>query len=181
MEELTFRNDETPYLVFACAKCSQYSYVKTVQKTKKCLRCGRTHQVKDILNLGVVVYGMSTAVDTVKQKQSELGIPEFRSESDFVVATNNFKARATEPKKKKNPLSEIHNNEDKSYEEKFKEMLLELSNLYAKFPMYMLKIIAENYGIPTSKLTELVNGSKKAGVLTLLKDERYYYKVNKKS
>jgi len=180
MEELTFRNDETPYLVFACKKCRQYSYVKTVQKTKKCLRCGRTHQVKDILSLGEVVYGMTAAVDIVKQKQSELGVPEFRSESDFVVATNFFKARATEPRSKKNSLSEKHKDEEKSYEEQFKKMLLELSNLYGKFPMYMLKIMAENYGISTSKLTELVKASKKAGLLTVSKDENYYYKVNKK-
>ncbi|MBA7480618.1 hypothetical protein ES705_03150 [subsurface metagenome] len=180
MEELTFRNDETPYLVFACKKCRQYSYVKIVQKTKKCLRCGRTHQVKDILSLGEIVYGMTAAVDTVKQKQSELSVPEFRSESDFVVATNNFKDRATEPKSKRITLSEKNNDEDKSYEVKFKEMLLKLSNLYGKFPMYMLKIMAENYGIPTSKLTELVRGSKKAGLLTVSKDENYYYKLNKK-
>jgi hypothetical protein len=180
MEEIAFKKDETPYLVFACKKCRQYSYVKTVQKTKKCLRCSRTHQVKDILSLGEVVYGMTAAVDTVKQKQSELKVPEFRSESDFVVTKNIFKARATESKSKKSSLSEKHNDEDKSYEKKFKEMLLELSNLYGKFPMYMLKIMAENYGIPTSKLTELVKVSKKAGLLTVSKDENYYFKVNKK-
>ncbi len=181
MEELTFRNDETPYLIFACKKCRQYSYVKIIQKTKKCLRCGRTHQVKDILSLGEIVYGMTAAVDTVKQKQSELGVAEFRSESDFVVATNIFKGHATEPKSKKKSLSEKHNDEDKNYKEKFKEMLLELSNLYGKFPMYMLKMIAENYGIPTSKLTEFVKVSKKIGLLTVSKDENNYYKVNKKS
>jgi len=181
MEEITFRKDETPYLVFACKKCRQYSYVKTVQKTKKCLRCGRTHQVEEILNLGEIVYGMTAAVNTVKQKQSKLAVPEFRSESDFVVDTKIFKAGATEPKRKKNIFTEKHNDEDKSYEVKFKEILLELSNLYRKFPIYVLKIMAENYGIPTSKLTELVKVSKKTGLLTVSKDENYYYKVNQKS
>ena len=181
MEEIAFKKDETPYLVFTCSKCRQYSYVKTTQKTKKCLRCGRSHQVKDILGLGEIVYGMTEAVNTVKRKQTDLATPEFRSESDFVVATNIFKDRATEPKSNRKTLSEKNKDEDKSYKEKFKEMLLELSNLYGKFPMYMLKIMAENYGIPLSKLTELVRVSKKIGLLTVSKDENYYYKLNKKS
>ena len=90
MEEIAFKKDESPYLVFTCKKCRQYSYVKTTQKTKKCLRCGRTHQVKDILSLGEIIYGMTAAVEVVKQKQTELAIPEFRSEGDFVVITNKF-------------------------------------------------------------------------------------------
>ncbi|MCK4859155.1 MAG: hypothetical protein KAS87_01200, partial [Candidatus Omnitrophica bacterium] len=106
MEEIAFKKDETPYLVFVCKKCRQYSYVKTVQKTKKCLRCGRTHQVKDILNLGEIVSGMTEAVNTVKRKQTELAIPEFRSEGDFVVATNKFSTRTPIKKSKRKVLSD---------------------------------------------------------------------------
>ena len=98
MEEIAIKKDETPYLIFACKKCKEYSYVKTTQKTKKCLRCGRTHQVQRILNDGEVVCGMTEAVNSVKRKQNELAIPEFRSGSDFVVSINNI---ATPRSKKK--------------------------------------------------------------------------------
>ena len=202
MEEITFRKDETPYLVFACKKCRQYSYVKTVQKIKKCLRCGRTHQVKDILNLGEIVSGMTEAVNTVKRRQTELATPEFRSEGDFVVATNMFptrtpveKSRTNVPtflgtkdqknkkKTKKKVLSDKDNDGDKNvnFEELFREVLLELSKLYGKFPKYMLEIMADNYRIPALELKLLIKSFKKQGILTVLKNENYYYKVNKKS
>ena len=168
MEETAFKKDETPYLIFTCSKCRQYSYVKTTQKTKKCLRCGRTHQVKDILSLGEVVYGMTAAVDTVKQKQSEIAIPEFRSEGDFVVATNKFPSRT--------PVKESKRN----FKEQFSEVLLELSRLYGKFPRYVIEIMADNYGIPAVELKLLIKSFKKQGILTVLKNEDFYYQLEKK-
>ena len=181
MEEKTFRKDETPYLVFACNKCRQYSYVKTVQKIKKCLRCGRTHQVKDILSLGEIVSGMTEAVNTVKRRQTELATPEFRSEGDFVVATNKFPTRTPVEKSRTNVLSDKDNDGDKNvnFEELFREVLLELSKLYGKFPKFMLEIMADNYRIPALELKLLIKSFKKQGILTVLKNENYYYKVNK--
>jgi len=182
MEETAFKKDETPYLVFTCKKCRQYSYVKTAQKTKKCLRCGRTHQVKDILGLGEIVYGMTEAVNTVKRKQTELAIPEFRSEGDFVVATNKFPTRTPVKKSKRKVLSEIDSdkNINSDLKEQFSEILLELSKLYGKFPKYMLEIMAENYGIPAKELKLLIRSFKKQGVLTVLKNEDFYYQLEVK-
>jgi len=186
MEDTTFKKDETPYLVFACKKCRQYSYVKTTQKTKKCLRCGRTHQVKDIISLGEIVYGMTAAVDTVKQKQTELATPEFRSEGDFVVATNKFPTRTPVKKSKGKILpdkgSDKNNDKDINFDFKkqFSEVLLELSKLYGKFPKYMLEIMAENYGIPTAELKLLIKSFKKQGILTVLKNENFYYQLEVK-
>lgn len=54
MEDTAWKKDETPYLVFACRKCRQYTYVKTTQKSKKCARCRRTHTVSDIMGSGEV-------------------------------------------------------------------------------------------------------------------------------
>ena len=88
MEENTFDKDKTPYLVFACKKCQQFSYVKTSQATKKCLRCGRSHRVKSILGEGEIVYGMTLAVNTVKRNQNQLTFPEFRSQGDFIINSN---------------------------------------------------------------------------------------------
>jgi len=180
MEEIAFKKDETPYLVFTCKKCRQYSYVKTTQKTKKCLRCGHTHQVKDLLGLGEVVYGMTAAVDTVKQKQTELAIPEFRSEGDFFVATNKFPIRIPIKKSKRKVLSDKDNNKNIDFKEPFSEILLELSKLYGKFPKYMLEIMAQNYGIPAVELKLLIKGFKKQGIITVLKNKDFYYQIDLK-
>lgn len=178
MEEITFKKDETPYLVFICSKCRQYSYVKTTQKNKKCLRCGRTHQVKDVLGLGEIVYGMTAAVDAVKQKQNKLATPEFRSEGDFVVAANKFPSRTPLVKKSKSKvLSDKDKDKDKDFKEQFSEILLELSKLYGKFPKYMLEIMADNYGIPAVELKLLIKSFKKQGVITVLKNENFYYQL----
>jgi len=180
MEEVAFKKDETPYLVFTCKKCRQYSYVKTVQKTKKCLRCGRTHQVKDLLGSGEVVYGMTAAVNTVKQKQTELATPEFRSEGDFVVASNKYPTRTPPVKKSKSKVlldKDGDKNFNSDFMEQFSECLLELSKLYGKFPIYMLEIMAENYGIPAVELKMLIRSFKKQGGLTVLKIEGFYYQL----
>ena len=173
MEEIAFKKDETPYLIFMCRKCQQFAYVKTTQKTKKCLRCGRTHQVSS-LSEGEIVYGMTAAVDTVKKKQTELAVLEFRSSSDFVVATNNI----TRPKSRVNTLR--NSDQEFDYKGKFNEMLMELSKLYGKFPKYMLEIMAENYGIPHSELCVLINEFKKNKILIVVKELDFYFKVVKK-
>ncbi len=168
MEEIAIKKDETPYVIFACKKCQQYCYVKTVQKTKQCLRCGRMHQVQDILKNGDTVSGMSEAVNAVKRKQNELVIPEFRSGSDFVVATR----YATLHKSRTKPVK--HENQIINYKQKFTEMLFELSKLYKRFPKYMLKIMSEDYGIPAIELKTLIRNAKKSGMLIKNDDDDYY-------
>ena len=76
MEEVGFKKDENPYIVFPCSKCKQYMYVKTTQKTKRCLRCGRYHKVVTILSTGEIAKGMTNAVNMVKQKQREFSRKE---------------------------------------------------------------------------------------------------------
>ena len=168
MEDITIKKDETPYLIFKCKKCKEYSYVKTTQSTKKCLRCGRVHQVREILKNGEVVYGMTEAVNTVKKNQNELAIPEFRSGSDFVVATFSV----TQPKSRAKAVK----NEDQiiNYKENFVEMLFELSKLYKRFPKYMLEIMAEDYEIPAIELKILIRNAKKSGMLIKNDDDDYY-------
>lgn len=174
MEDITVRRDETPYLIFACKKCGGFSYVKTVQKTKKCLRCGRTHQVRDILKNSDVVYGMTEAVNTVKRKQNEFATPEFRSGSDFIVATLSI----AKPKSKGNALKS--KDQEIDYAPKFNEMLCELSRLYNRFPEYMLDIIAEDYKIPSIELISLMRNAKKSGVLIKDGDDDMYYRYKNK-
>jgi len=117
---------------------------------------------------------MTAAVDTVKKKQAEFAVPEFRSCSDFVVATNNI----ARPKNRVNAL--INNDQEFDYKGKFNEMLMELSKLYGKFPKYLLEIMAENYGIPRSELCVLINEFKKNEILIVVKEADFYFEVAKK-
>ncbi len=174
MEDLAFKKDETPYLIFACSKCEEFSYVKTTQKTKKCLRCGRTHQVRNILNDGEVVNGMTEAVNTVKRKQNELATPEFRSGSDFVVTTNSI----VQPKSKIKLVKD--EDQEVDYGQKFTEMVLEISKLYKRFPKYLLEIMAEDYGIPALELKTLIRSAKKSGILNIDGDNDLYHRYKKR-
>jgi len=126
------------------------------------------------LNDGEIVYGMTSAVDTVKKKQSEFAVPEFRSSSDFIVTTNNI----ARPKSRVNALRS--HDQESDYKGKFNEMLMELSKLYRKFPKYLLEIMAENYGIPHSELSMLINEFKKNEILIVVKDADFYFEVVKK-
>lgn len=176
MDESTFEKDKTPYLVFACKKCQQFSYVKTSQKTKKCLRCGRPHQVESVLDEGEIVYGMTLAVNTVKRKQNELAVPEFRSQNDFIINTKKIYNN-------NNTLSIIKrkNGNEPDNTLKFEALLRELSKLYGKFPRYMIEIMAENSGISSQDLLILMKEFKNKGFLTILKDEDFYYKVSQEN
>ena len=138
MEEAKWKKDETPYLIFECAKCKQFLYVKTTQKGKKCLRCGRIHIVSNILNSGKIVNGMTAAVEIVKIRQDEFGkkelghTPEFRAFGDFTVAV-----------KKSKYITTSNEESSKKTTSQFKEMLKEISFSYKKFPLYIIEIIAE--------------------------------------
>jgi hypothetical protein len=168
MEDILWKKDVTPYLVFPCSKCRQYTYVKTTQKSKKCARCGRMHIVDNILDSGEIVNGISNAVELVKQKQDEFALnelgskPEFRTPGDFMVATD------IEPKR-------IAENEkpDHDYEQQFTQMLLDLSISHKNFPYYVIEIMADNYCIPQSELKLLTRQLLKRGKLRLLKDGTY--------
>ncbi|GAH52411.1 unnamed protein product, partial [marine sediment metagenome] len=96
------------------------------------------------------------------KKQTELAIPEFRSSSDFIVVTNSI----ARPKNRVNAL--INSDQEFDYKGKFNEMLMELSKLYRQFPKYMLEIMAENYGIPHSELSVLINEFKKNEILIVV-------------
>jgi len=170
MEQKKWEKDQTPYVVFICTKCQQYSYVKTTQKTKKCLRCGRTHQVKNILDKGEVVYGMTEAVNKVIQLQNSLGEAQFSTENEFIVSLNNQIIQKA-PK----PLERMED-----YEEKFQQCLTKLSSKYSRFPLHLMEIMAQNYEIPPSELKLLINKSLKNGILQSTGKEKSYFTLVKR-
>ena len=177
IEEMTWKRDETPYIIFPCKNCGQYTYAKETQKSKKCLRCGRSHTVSRIRSIGEIVKGMTSAVELVKQKQNELALeelgngPEFRTSSDFKI-TNKIS-----PKKPALPEFQVKNNEgnEDDYLDTFKKMLLELSKSYKEFPLYLIEIMADNYNIPDTELKLLIRNFQKQGILTRL--HNYSYKI----
>ncbi len=152
MEEIGWQKDKTPYIVFSCRKCYNFLYSKATQKTKKCVRCGRSHAVNTIQG-GEIVYGISKAVSTVQERQNELAVkelgsaPELRASGDFKVdgIPKQFSLGIEDP--------------EEIYIQKFSQMIYELSNLYTEFPYYLIEMMAENFDIPESEIKFLVKDS----------------------
>lgn len=174
MEEAGWKKDETPYLIFTCSKCKQYLYVKTTQKTKKCLRCGRQHKVPSIINSGEIVEGMTKAVEIVKTRQNELAIkeighnPELRADDDFTI------------KGKSTTISNINEVDDNNeFYGEFTNMLQKISESYDQFPFYVFEIMAENFGIPLSELKFLIKAFQKKGIIINSEGNLYRLKKNK--
>ncbi|MFX0004655.1 MAG: DUF1922 domain-containing protein [Candidatus Hodarchaeota archaeon] len=172
MEDTKWKKDKTPYLVFACSKCQQYIYAKPTQKSKKCVRCGYTHQVSKIINGGEIVNGISNAVELVKKKQNALAIKELGSGPDFRTL-DDFKIF----KKVKGQNDAINIKSIYNYYEKFKQVLYNLSEKYNSFPYYMIEIEGEDYGIPKSEIKMLTRRLRKQGFLIQLNDD-FTYKIN---
>ncbi|MFX1532341.1 MAG: hypothetical protein ACFFBC_14585, partial [Promethearchaeota archaeon] len=137
---------------------------------KKCLRCGRYHTVSHILNSGEIVNGITTAVEMVKKRQAEFGkkelghIPEFRAFGDFTVAV-----------KKSKGLTENNEESNEETTSQFKNVLKEIASAYKKFPLYVIEVMAEEYGIVRSKLKHLTKCFQKKGILIRLDD--YFYTI----
>jgi len=167
--------DQKPYLVFACANCGQYSHVKTTQKTKKCLRCGRSHQVRLIKN-AETVFGMNAAVETVKQKQAGLALarlgkePDLESFSSFILPANKLK-KVTKGSERNGERK------DEGTAQSFKRLLEQISSVSTRFPEHSIQLLADEFGIPKEELPILVSRFIQKGVLRNLKNG--YLKVVK--
>ena len=175
--EITLTRDATPYCVFACKKCGQYTYVKTIKKTKKCARCGRNHQVWLIMTNSELVSGITAAVETIKRRQGELAIkelgraPDLRLPNEFSVVNKcpDFSAVAPETSKKnKNKVKD-----DEDFTEAFQKVLLKLSRSYSKFPAYLLEMISEEFAIPSAEVQLLTARFLNQGILSATKSDYY--------
>ncbi len=171
MEEIAWKSDETPYLVFSCKKCNQYTYAKTTRKSKKCARCSHLNIIEEVKVNGEVVNGISIAVEVVKLRQNQFAIeelgtsPEFRTVDDFKITTTSQKE-----------FSIIKDDKDEDYYSKFSLGLQELHGLYKKFPIYMIELIAEKYSIPESEIKLLIKTFQKER--KLIKTNGNLYKLN---
>ena len=172
MEEIAWKRDKTPYLVFPCMKCEQFTYVKTIQKTKRCVRCGHSHLVTEIVNRGEIVKGISSAVETVKKRQDEFALKELGTNPEF-RASNDFKIQKLDLKQSN--IFDVDTDDDSHI--KFKELLIEISNLYREFPFYIIEIKAENYGFSDSEVKLLTRNFVKKG--TLIELQGSMFKLNK--
>ncbi len=176
-----WRRDETAYIVFKCLKCWQYIYVKATQKTKKCLRCGRSHRVKNI-NGGDNVKGMTAAVEYVKKKQNELALKEIGAEPDLRTINDYSVVRRTKSSKLfEGEASKTSETEDHDYLQEFNEIIIKLSSMYKKFPDYMIKMMAEERRIPGDNVKMLINQFKINGLLIPQRNKYYTLKKRKKT
>ena len=66
----------------------------------------------------------------------------------------------------------------KDYASRFLETLRYLHSTYTKFPKFMIEIMAENFGVPSSEIKELISRFKRNGTLILIKNEGYCYQLN---
>ena len=179
METPNWKKDEKPYIVFTCSKCNQYIYVKTTQKIKKCVRCNRTHQVKNISG-GELVKGISTAVITVKKRQNELAIrelgndPELRGQNDFCVTDKRKTLQNQEEEK-----IDIKILEDDYYLEEFREILIQLAKMHEIIPIYLINIMTVEKMIPYEEVKFLMKKFENSGVLIPLKYNYYKIKIGK--
>ena len=171
MKEGRWKRDETPYLIFQCSKCQQYSYVKITQKTKKCLRCNRTHQVEKLLGKEEIVMGMTAAVERVKMLQNELARnnlgrdPDLVSEKGFSLPQKDGLKQVSEFSSKDHDFEE----EENQYPA-FLTMLCELNSSYKKFPLYLINIKADEKGIPQIVLPSLIRKAIREKKLKKLND-----------
>ncbi len=177
METSRWEKDTSPYIVFTCSKCGQHSYVKTTQKTKKCLRCGRTHQVKKI-TWGIVVKGMTAALEAVKEKQNELALiklgqtPDLHTSTDFCIASS-IDDKGLQFMKSGNKTTQ----EGEEYEEKFREGINQLSKMYKDIPDYLLEMMVEERLIPPNEGELLIRKFVHLGILIPYKHN--YFKIKK--
>ena len=175
--ESKWKKDETPYIVFTCSKCNQYLYVKTTQKTKKCLRCNRTHQVKNIHD-GMLVKGMSTAVLTVKKGQNELAIrelgnePELRGENDFCLSDKQNTFQNQEKENLDVKILDVDN-----YLEEFRAILIQLAKLHKIIPDYLITMMTDEKKIPYDEVKFLMKKFENGGVLIPLKNKYFRIKI----
>ena len=176
MEIEKWKKDETPYFLFACFKCGRMLYVKTVQKTKKCLTCNRVHQVAKLPGGTEMVYGMSSAIDAVKQKQNELAIlevghtPDLRANNSFNIASHSIED--LEPHKMPLNSDEI----DIDYSKAFKALLKDLFLKFTRFPGYMILMMAPEYYIPEPEVSLLLSTFTQKGYLIALQNDYYTLK-----
>lgn len=167
MEDVTWKKDTTLYVVFICGRCHQYLYVKTTQKTKKCLRCRRTYQVRLIQNKGEIIHGISNVVKRVKKLENTLGVSQFTTKTEFSIYSED---------KAKKDLSQVSN----QHEWLFLDLLKTLSLKYREFPVYMIELMAQDYNIPPRELKILIRNflKEKKLILNDEKTNRYSVKLN---
>ncbi|MFX1236963.1 MAG: hypothetical protein ACFFAS_20075 [Promethearchaeota archaeon] len=168
MENTRWKKDTTSYYIFACFNCRNYLLVKTTQKGKKCLRCGKYHRVLDLDHVSEVVKGMTAAKDRLITLQNKLAIkelgeePDFHAESELIVNTPKKKVRDFQSKGKTTNEFDI-----------FKRILLELDRKFKLFPGYLIEMMAEERKISNIKCESLIKKCMN-GKLLVRKDNGYY-------
>ncbi len=172
MEEMGFTKNRTPFYVFLCSKCKQYSYVKTTQKTKKCLRCGLSHQVKNLAPISEVVKGNTNAKNRVITLQNELARKELGFEP-ALRADNDFSITPFKLKTDLNSINAKPENEDNKVI-KFKNIIHKLQDQYKRFPSYLIELAALDRNISKEEIKFLLAEFINKKILQKTKEGLYF-------
>ncbi len=181
METNKWKKDKTPYYIFACVKCGRTLYVKTTQKTKKCLNCMRIHHLAKLPDTTEVIYGLNNTINAVKDKQHTLAIketghtPDLRSNNEFRVRTHPAK-----PSNFSKTLLGVDHG-DSAYVKEFKTLLLDLFSKFKEFPQYMIHIMSSEYHIPDSEIPLLLSRFIHNGMLIALPNDYFTLLLKRKN
>jgi hypothetical protein len=147
------------------------------QKSKKCLRCGHTHQVSSIIPGGEVVLGITNALELVKKMQEKLkGNPHFEVANSFNILINELSIPRNI--KKHNKEREGILIEKQLYSSQFKEMLHDLGSSYKSFPRYLIEIMADVYSIPKKEVPRLIRIMINQEILGQSEENDHYFLLN---
>ncbi len=170
-----WQRDTTAYVIFRCAECGQCMYVKSTQKTKRCLRCRKTYKVPVILDKMVVeeVNGMTNAVERVKELQHQLALKQLGNEPDLATP-DSFAVASCSPRRGKR-TSGIPSQKLTPLEQRFLALLRDVSAKYEVFPFYLLGLASIEYGFEANELELLVRTFVKKGILVKKAQNYYHY------
>ncbi|MBN1801448.1 MAG: hypothetical protein JW891_08080 [Candidatus Lokiarchaeota archaeon] len=167
MKERGWKKDVTPYFVFCCFKCNNYSLVKTTQKRKKCLRCGHFHIVTQLESTSEVIKGATAARKRLIELQNSLSLketgrlPDFSADGDYSISnSSNF--------------DNIYSNKELTKYDFFKMVLRKLDQRFKRFPEHVIYMLAEDHGISKEKVKRFIDICFREGFLKKTQEDLFY-------
>jgi hypothetical protein len=139
----------------------------------------RTHRVANLPGPTEVIYGLTNAIDAVKDRQHTLAIqetghaPALKNDIEFRVETCSAK-----PSYVAKTFLGVDNSEDE-YVEEFKILIQDLFTKFKRFPRYMIHIVSTEYHIPDSEIPLLLSRFTHNGTLIALPNDYFTLSLEK--
>mgnify|MGYP006278774889 CR=1 FL=1 len=181
----SWKRDTKPYLIIGCIRCHNHFYVNLTkgQKIKACPRCKKKNLVDK--TKGIVVEGMTAAVEKVKEKQHELALKELGREPSFeVVSGKSFEIPNLDRQKKNvrqynSKFTRTKNSEKLKEGYLFLRILKDIAQEYTEFPIYLLEYKAGEVGLPVPEIKIYLRQFVKQEILSI--NKKKYLVFSKKA